>query len=117
MILHLTLKKKWFDMILSGNKNEEYRVLNLYWFTRLVDCDKDEREYLFHSCEKNIRFKKFDYIHFYNGNAASLKYPNFIIECKGVSIKKTVPEWSDNYKSECFAISLGRIINANNIKQ
>jgi hypothetical protein len=25
-ILHLTLKKKWFDMIASGEKREEYRL-------------------------------------------------------------------------------------------
>ena len=35
-ILHLTLKKKWFDMILSGEKKEEYREIKPYWFRRLV---------------------------------------------------------------------------------
>jgi hypothetical protein len=27
-ILHLTLNKKWFDMILLGEKKEEYREIN-----------------------------------------------------------------------------------------
>jgi hypothetical protein len=35
-ILHLTLKKKWFDLIASGMKTEEYRAINPYWTTRLV---------------------------------------------------------------------------------
>ena len=30
-VLHLTLKKKWFDMILSGEKKEEYREIKSYW--------------------------------------------------------------------------------------
>lgn len=35
-ILHLTLKKKWFDMIASGEKTEEYREIKPYWWKRLV---------------------------------------------------------------------------------
>lgn len=34
-ILHLTIKKKWFDMILSGKKLEEYRELKPYWDKRI----------------------------------------------------------------------------------
>jgi len=34
-ILHLTLKKKWFDMIASGEKTEEYREIKPYWNKRL----------------------------------------------------------------------------------
>ena len=29
--LHLTLKKQWFDMILSGVKTEEYRDIKPYY--------------------------------------------------------------------------------------
>jgi len=31
----MTLKKKWFDLILSGEKINEYRELKEYWTTRL----------------------------------------------------------------------------------
>ncbi|HET8736229.1 MAG TPA: ASCH domain-containing protein, partial [Pricia sp.] len=34
--LHLNLKKKWFDMILSGEKKEEYREIKEYWIGRLI---------------------------------------------------------------------------------
>ena len=34
-ILHLTLKKKWFDLVASGVKKEEYREIRPYWDTRL----------------------------------------------------------------------------------
>lgn len=34
--LTLPLKKKWFNMIKSGEKLEEYREVNRYWISRLV---------------------------------------------------------------------------------
>jgi hypothetical protein len=34
-VLHLNLKRKWFNMIKSGEKKEEYRELTNYWFKRL----------------------------------------------------------------------------------
>ena len=35
--LHLVLKRKWWDMIDSGEKTEEYRDVNHYWAIRLLD--------------------------------------------------------------------------------
>jgi hypothetical protein len=34
-ILHLTLEREWFNDIVRGVKNEEYRDLKNYWKTRL----------------------------------------------------------------------------------
>jgi hypothetical protein len=31
MMLHLTIKKKWFDMIAAGIKREEYREIKPHW--------------------------------------------------------------------------------------
>lgn len=36
-ILHLNLKKKWFDLIDKGIKKEEYREIKPYWEKRLID--------------------------------------------------------------------------------
>lgn len=33
-MLILPIKRKWFDMIKSGEKKEEYREIKLYWTTR-----------------------------------------------------------------------------------
>lgn len=33
-MLVLPIKKKWFDMIKSGEKKEEYRDIKHYWFVR-----------------------------------------------------------------------------------
>ncbi len=34
-MLILPIKKKWFDMIRSGEKKEEYREIKPYWLARL----------------------------------------------------------------------------------
>lgn len=33
-MLELPIKKKWFDMIASGEKKEEYREIKQYWTSR-----------------------------------------------------------------------------------
>lgn len=47
--LHLVLKSKWYDMIESGKKKEEYREIKPYWEKRLLDYKK-----LSEWAEKNI---------------------------------------------------------------
>lgn len=44
-VLHLTLKKKWFDMIASGEKKEEYREIKPYWQKRFAGKDFDVIEF------------------------------------------------------------------------
>lgn len=36
-VLRLTLKKKWYDLILLGIKREEYREIKEYWLKRLFE--------------------------------------------------------------------------------
>lgn len=39
-VLNLVVTKKWFDMIVSGAKNEEYREIKAYWIKRLTtNCE------------------------------------------------------------------------------
>ena len=40
--LILPLKKKWYDMIESGEKTEEYREIKKYWCKRLSYCEMYE---------------------------------------------------------------------------
>lgn len=44
-VLRLTLKKKWFDMIASGDKKEEYRVPGKWILSRLRDKEYDVIEF------------------------------------------------------------------------
>lgn len=34
--LHLTINRKWFDLIKDGTKREEYREIKVYWINRLL---------------------------------------------------------------------------------
>ena len=38
-ILDLPLKAKWYEMIESGNKKEEYREIKKYWIGRLANVE------------------------------------------------------------------------------
>lgn len=50
-VLTLTISKQWFDMILSGEKTEEYRVIKGFWMSRLL-LIKDEE------CKDFDKYKK-----------------------------------------------------------
>lgn len=43
-MLTLPIKKKWFDMILSGEKKEEYREIKPYYHRRFTYLDEDLSE-------------------------------------------------------------------------
>jgi len=106
MILHLTLKKKWFDMIASGEKKEEYRELKDYWQNRLQHFDIVERN-CFSAFKNYTEFKHFDIIRFTNGYGKNA--PSFDIECKGISIGPGNPAWGGSDLQ--FVISLGDIVS------
>lgn len=42
-MLILPIKRKWFDMILSGEKKEEYRDIKPYYDTRLLSDITDRK--------------------------------------------------------------------------
>lgn len=46
-VLTLTVSKEWFDKIVSGEKDEEYRVIKPYWASRLVNQQAESGEVLF----------------------------------------------------------------------
>lgn len=67
-ILHLTLKKKWFDLIASGKKKQEFREFKEYWVTRLFTPEKiDEHHTEYHS-------REYDEIHFKNGYGPNVPF-------------------------------------------
>jgi hypothetical protein len=99
-ILKLTLKKQWFDMILSGKKKEEYRECKPYWFNRLRGRYANE-------------FKKFDFVLFRNGyNQAS---PVIVVEFLEIVTGIGKSEWGAP-KEDVIIIKLGKIIKTENVK-
>jgi hypothetical protein len=107
-ILKLTLKKQWFDMILSGDKTEEYRELKDYWVNRLTSkctagCGSEWREY-----------KHFDAVQFFNGAYYSEKLPNFIVQCGEITKSKGNTEWGAIDGVKYFTIQLGEVLSKTN---
>lgn len=113
--LQLTLKKKWFDMIKSGEKKEEYREIKPYWIKRLIsddfnwDCETSIKRNVHYIACPNGFYKKYDTVTFKNGYAKDAP----VITCELISIARgeAVPEWSDNWQREVFIIKLGKIIS------
>jgi len=93
-ILNLTLKKQWFDMILSGEKTEEYREIKEYWNKRLLE-------------------NSFDGILFSNGYGANV--PKILIELKGIQIGLGNKQWGAP-DEKVYILSLGNILESKNLK-
>lgn len=117
--LKLTLKKQWFDMILSGEKTEEYRDVKDYWVNRL--CVKYPKSVIAvgaklmdkHSGQQ-FDLDKFDFVEFTNGY--SRKSPRVTLECKGIEIGIGNPKWGAIANETYFIIKLGSGITRQNIQ-
>lgn len=128
-ILHLVLKRKWWDMIESGEKPDEYRDFTDYWIKRLCDnptFDKDGKiigrkqidDYTLKMCKHkgldmaqmfrngNMIPKEYDAVCFHRG------YTNvtMLYEFKGTSIGYGNPAWGAPTDKEVFIIKLGKRI-------
>lgn len=112
-MLILPIKKKWFDMILSGKKKEEYREIKPYYETRFMNlfgiimCDG---EYLkcsdigFSECEKD----DIQTICFRNGY--SKNSPSFIAKCT-LSVGTGKEEWGAEKGKKYFVLTVKEILN------
>jgi len=109
-ILHLTLKRQWFDMIASGVKAEEYREIKPYWVNRLANehVGSIGGDFMDKHKVAAYKFKPYTHIVFKHGYAKNA--PTIKVECLGISIGTAKPEWSDNWIGEVFIIKLGNII-------
>lgn len=100
--LHLVLKHKWYDMIDSGVKTEEYRNVTPYWTKRILGVDKILAPELLRGAYE------YDYTHvqFHRG------YTNttMIFKINYISIGIGKPEWGAS-EGIAFIIKLGERIN------
>lgn len=110
--LHLTLKKKWFDMILSGYKKEEYRELKDYWCNRF--CLRNWQSFEIEIFEHALNWDKLQFktITFTNGYGSDK--PQFVIEFKGVKIAKGKTHWGAEPHETYFVFKLGNILETRN---
>ena len=87
-VLTLTLKKQYFDAILSGEKTIEYRDITDYWRPRLEN-------------------KEYDTILFRNGY--STRSPQMMVEYKELTIDR-------QSNPNRYALVLGKVLESSNLK-
>jgi len=92
-ILHLTLKKQWFDLIANGTKKEEYRDIKPHW-------------------NRILSKQKYDAIQFVNGYGKHR--PHIIIELKEILSGLGIVEWGAPENKTVYILKLGRILKIDN---
>lgn len=93
--LELTLKRQWFDMILSGEKKEEYREPTKWILSRLQG-------------------KTYDTVRFRNGYASDA--PVFECQFKGWRLGKGKAKWGGDQEGDPYVIiKLGSIVSKSNL--
>lgn len=110
--LVLTLKKKWFDLILSGVKKEEYREIKPYWgkrfshyFGQHYDFSTDKNTIVWNTQKKTIVFR----------NGYGNDKPEFLAECT-ISEGYGKEEWGAQKGVRYYVLTILRIFGEKNLK-
>lgn len=88
-VLHLTLKRQWFDLIHLGVKRAEYREIKPYWTTRL-------------------KGKQYDAVHFRNGYNANS--PAMTFELLGIDVGMGFVPWGAPSDVPVYILRLGKML-------
>lgn len=105
-MLILPIKKKWFDMILSGEKKEEYRECTKYYkgrffnlFDIIDECDGDLINPFEEKPEREIMFR----------NGYSKNSPSFVAKCT-LSVGTGKEEWGAEKDKKYFILTVQEIL-------
>ena len=109
-MLELILKRKWFDLIQSGEKKEEYRDITAYWCTRILTSPyhKTYGENMAESLPIGYYNSKHSKVRFRLGYGKNA--PEMIFKISGVKVANPKPEWSMPNPTKSFSIELGERI-------
>lgn len=100
-VLYVTIKKVFFDQIMSGEKTEEYREPTDYWFRRLFIIENNVA----------IKPKPFKYIRLCVGYHRDRE--EALVEIKNLDLYKFIYNIPDGFEKgdESFVIDLGKVIS------
>lgn len=93
LLLHI--KKQWYDMILSGEKKEEYRAFSTYYQRRFEGLGL----YPIDNCEQYILFR----------NGYSSGSPQFVARCE-IEIGEGKPEWGAKEGKMYYILKIKEIL-------
>ena len=104
MDLKLTIKRKWFEMIVSGEKTEEYRDIKPHYEQRL-------NKLLSKEYGKQADQPIIENIHLFNGGYFSEDLPNVKLKFKGIEVREGKEKWGAVSGTKYFVIKLGDIVS------
>jgi hypothetical protein len=111
--LNLTLKKKWFDMIASGEKKEEYREIKGYWIARLTWHEYHglsiDSILALQFVNADVLRRDIDIVSANNGYAKDC--PNVKWKHEGILIGEGNPEWGAELGKKYFILKIGELLN------
>ena len=112
-MLILPIKKKYFDMIISGFKKEEYREIKPYWTKRLNnEFDKMLKTMIPSNVERDLRkYPQWLTIKFKNGY--SKNSPIMLCKCK-IKVGTGKQEWGAEPKKEYYILTILEILEVKN---
>ena len=93
-IVSMPIKKEWFNMILRGEKKEEYREIKEHWRSRLLH-------------DKTTHLKLI--------NGYGRDKPFLLIELKNITVGTGKEEWGAVRGEEYYVLELGEIIATGNL--
>lgn len=99
-VLHLNLKKKWFDMIESGIKTEEYREIKPYWNRVFIGTGILIKGKNYHPTDIQICFS--------NGYAKNRRQNSYT--CTGLRTGYGKEEWGANPDKEYYILTVGELL-------
>lgn len=103
----MTLKRKWFELIATGRKKEEYREYKPHWINRVYE------KTFYKSGVVKLEPKSFDLVEFSNGYGS---VPVAIVKFAGVMVLATSeikPRHGEIIKKPQFVIFLGDVMELN----
>lgn len=109
-MLVLPIKKKWFDMILSGEKKEEYREIKPYYERRFYNYFRSQGEMMEKAPlnEWLVTDLVFDMVVKFR-NGYSVKSPSFVAKVR-LTIGEGKPEWGAEEGKRYYVLRIHKIL-------
>lgn len=116
-VLELPLEGKWYDMIESGAKKEEYRALKPYWVKRIFGCKRCRSKgkfpvepvclhciFLGSAYRNNWLYNRVRFRFGYTKRTMTYKI-------KFISVGRGKPEWGADTENKVIIIEIGERID------
>ena len=104
--LHLVLKGKWYDLIASGKKTEEYREPKPYWIKRILDKSSAKLPGLTPVSSRLSLWTKYEWVCFHRGYTSQ----TMTFKIKGVTVGMGDVAWGAPVSKAVIIIKLGNRI-------